>query len=473
MNKIFNIISKFINFFKPDENVGKKSKDRKNEKEYDLQKSKADTIQHEIVIGFDLGTSSSKIVIRDAQLKKAYAIDFGNLGYKKNTFLLPTKLHIRDNSFTLLKQGKLINSIKTNLIDYHDKIVLEEITYTDSAIAYFALVFKNVREWFNNNLGKIYADKDIIWEINVGIPARDFNDEDLVERFEYVSLLGWELSFKKCITSNNVKLIRDRIPTFPKQKSDLISIHPEYVNAFPEVIAGVIGYAKSRMRQNRMHLLVDIGASTVDVSMFNLFRNKYKETKYAILWADIDHLGAYNYFNESFSKLPSKIQNEIKENFDIKDCIKPWYLVLENYSDKLNDFNSKYQKRIRKLIGNVVYKVKKEKNPNSPYWKKGVPFFITGGGREIEIYKTAIYNKFNDLSCMNISEPQIIEMPMPKELYPKNQSTSNIYRLNTAYGLSYRDLDIGEIRAARNIDNISKIEYNTDYSRKYISKEMT
>ena len=50
--------------------------------------------ERDIVIGFDLGTACSKIVLQDKQLKKAFSVPFDGLSYKANRYLLPTKLFV-------------------------------------------------------------------------------------------------------------------------------------------------------------------------------------------------------------------------------------------------------------------------------------------------------------------------------------------------------------------------------------------
>ena len=62
--------------------------------------------ESDIVIGFDFGTSSSKIVIRDSGMQTAYAVPFGSLACSGNGYLIPTIIFISDNGELSLSAGE-------------------------------------------------------------------------------------------------------------------------------------------------------------------------------------------------------------------------------------------------------------------------------------------------------------------------------------------------------------------------------
>ncbi len=433
--------------------------------------------EHEVVIGFDLGTSCSKVVIRDPHLKNAYAVDFAELGYIKNTFLLPTKIYYKnDGTFNLLNGDIVIDDIKLKLIDYSNKYAVKDITYTEVTIAYLSIAFSIIRDWFYQNLGYIYSDKKILWRINIGMPARDFSDNMLVSLFRFVALIGWEISFDKNLSIDTIKSRINNMKSIEDVNPVESLIHPDFVNAFPEIIAGVIGYTKSRMRRDGMYLLVDIGASTVDVSMFNLFRRD-GETKYSILWADIKRLGVHILFQNRLKLLPSEAKLIVEKNYKQDEFIGPmlnlYNIIPDQYIHYLQSADNDFSKLFRSLVGNVVLKVKKEQNPNAPEWKSGVPVFMTGGGSGLDLFHNGIESAFSFINNCGIEDPEFKKLPLPPDLNIPNQPPSIILRFNIAYGLSFRETDIGEIRAHETIEAISKYEFPVDYSYRYTSKEMT
>ena len=65
----------------------------------------------DMTIGFDFGTSSSKVTIRDQQARRSFAIKFGtsnNLG----DFLLPSKIYLEANKFYLSPVGQEFANLK-------------------------------------------------------------------------------------------------------------------------------------------------------------------------------------------------------------------------------------------------------------------------------------------------------------------------------------------------------------------------
>src|SRR3972149_12205112 len=57
---------------------------------------------NDIIIGFDFGTSTTKVVIRDPFASRSFAIPFlGQNNLNSNSYLLPTRLSINDDVFLI------------------------------------------------------------------------------------------------------------------------------------------------------------------------------------------------------------------------------------------------------------------------------------------------------------------------------------------------------------------------------------
>lgn len=431
----------------------------------------------EIVIGFDFGTSCSKVVLRDVPRIISYAVDFGEYGHKNNTLLLPTLVCLnKKNEFDLKKGCIRFSDIKINLIDNPDGEITSEVTNVYIAIAYVGCAFRLIRNWFHDVKGKIYSDYDIIWQINIGIPARDYSNSKLVELFRYVALLGWEVSMgTESISIERIKYFTTQVPNINEAKATILSIHPEDIYAIPEIIAAIVGYAKSRMRKDGMYFLMDIGASTVDISMFNLF-SKNGEIKYSILWADLGRFGVLSQLKLRLNSLPEEIKSNIVNKLNLIHCVDPipdiYPFLPKQYGDIIRKTDLQMSSKLRNLISNVIVKVKKDQNPNDSSWETGVPIFITGGGSEIDYYRELLLNRFSQLSNMNINTPKIVDLPDLEDLEIKDLAPDVIRRFSSAYGLSYRESDIGIIIDAGSIDAISKFEFVVDYSDRYIDKSL-
>jgi len=433
----------------------------------------------EIVIGFDFGTSCLKVVLRDVPRDISYVVDFEEYGHKSNTLLLPTQIYLDKRNIFNLKKGKtrISEDIKINLIDKPYEKLLDDLTNVDIAIAYLGCAFRRIREWFEKSIGDIYKNNNIIWQINIGMPARDYSDSKLVELFRYVALLGWEMSIGTDeISVQQIHNVVTKVPNLNSKSANRLSIHPDDVYAIPEIIAAVIGYAKSRMRKNGMFFLMDIGASTVDISMFNLYKRDDEGIKYSILWAELGRFGVLSRFRLEIDSLSSEVRQDLINKLNLYHCVDPIPEIRPHLQKKdryiIDEAELKITTDLRNLIGGVIKKVKIDRNPYDFAWKNGIPIFITGGGSEIEYYRNQLLNKFSELSNMNISRPKIVDLPNPRDLKISGQSMSVIKRFSSAYGLSYRESDIGTIIDAGSIEDISKEEIVVDYSGRYLSKDL-
>lgn len=415
----------------------------------------------QLVVGFDLGTSCSKVVLRDSQRKNAFAVDFEKYGNKQNTFLLPTQIFYSRDKFDLSEGDQKFTEIKLNLIGNPEDYIIDNVRNIDLAIAYLGLAFQIVRSWLTINKGDIYKYDEIDWQINIGMQAQDFSDKNVVSLMEYVAILGWELSLKS--TEMTIDIIRSLTKIITRdnyKKNTYLSIHPENVNAIPEIIAAVVGYSQSRMREDGMYFLIDVGASTVDISMFNLFPNSEHASVYRILWAKCGKFGVINWIKN----LPKSEQDKIQSFSQECDCIDPVSGYFQKNGQTYILPSDEFRSGLNELIAGVINKVKGDGrsgiNPQAPEWRQGVPVFITGGGYNIEYYRNAVEKKFIDLECKGISRPYYKDLPTPKkdELEIDSQAPDNIRRFLSAFGLSRPVEEIGEIRGASSIDKIWMID---------------
>lgn len=113
--------------------------------------------QVDLVVGFDLGTAWTKVVIQDTARRKAIAIPFKEYGSSNNPFLLPTKIGHSHGHLTLCKSNdphQLCKDLKISLIENHDhtlKIAQDKeykVTSSELNATFVALVLRYVRCFF-------------------------------------------------------------------------------------------------------------------------------------------------------------------------------------------------------------------------------------------------------------------------------------------------------------------------------------
>ncbi len=442
--------------------------------------------ERDIVIGFDFGTSCTKVVLQDKQLKRAFAVPFDGIASKSNRYLLPTRLFVNADGSMGLGAGETeLNDLKINFIENPDQIFKTKsgkiATSFDLVSGYIGLVLLEISKWFCKAKSPEYKHLLINWELNIGLSSRSYDDTDLYKSMKLAGLTGWNLTLnaKNTISLADIKEAEKEAKHqferngYDEEKEQL---HPDYVNPIPEIIAEVIGYARSQMRQNGMYLLVDIGASTLDVSTFILHENN-DEDVYTILYAEVEKLGAFILHRDRITKVQEIIENRLIYSYD---GISPLPNIKEYLSPTREDFeafdgmNQEFSSRCSKLVRAVICGTKKHKNPLASEWKNGLPVFLCGGGSQMEFYQEVIKQAEERLR-KSVAEVIITpkKLPKPENLETDDIPPSDYHRVAVSYGLSFSEIDIGKIIPQRKVSDISRPEVrNMDIDSKYIDKNM-
>jgi len=386
-------------------------------------------------------------------------------------------------------EAELRGILRLNLIDDHRRIVYSDTVagVTISAFAatslYIACVLRYVRQWFFKNCKDIYMRNKINWQLNLGIPSKNYDEVSVKELFEKCALWGWWLSVQK--GTINVHLANNITEQIQRGTFEA-GIHPDYINVFPEVAAEVAGYARSPQRDNGLHLLIDIGASTLDVITFILHGEG--EQQYTFLSTAVERLGAYEVHQMYLQKISELLTdtpyldewNRICSN--LNDATLPVPTTLEEYGtmlpgserrrilNALVQFMDKLNNKTGYVIRKVVYYTKKRRDPLSSRWKEGLPVFICGGGSILKFYHDVIRDSEKCLKGIGCKRFKMLKLPHPERLHAKGLSPHDYHRIAVAYGLSFPIEDIGKIIPPSEVEDI--IPEDKRIEVEYISKDM-
>lgn len=230
--------------------------------------------------------------------------------------------------------------------------------------------------------------------------------------------------------------------------------------------------------------MIDIGASTFDISTFLL-----DEEKNDMLTSEVKFLGVHilrlkciNFIKnvlmpskdirkkKSINSSLKKFENVINSSFDIDSLLE---------SNELAEINEKIEKpffkECRRIIYEVLRRTKKRRDPNSKHLRFRLPTFLCGGGSKIIDYKNLITKfKEEDYGVANLEfgafDFDIIELKKPTALEAKDLNNEDYHRLAVAYGLSFLLLNIGEITPPDSIEDVTN-ELRKE-EKNYISKDM-
>ena len=444
--------------------------------------------ERDLVIGFDLGTSSTKVVIQDRQLRKAFVVPFDDLCGSNNRYLLPTALY-RDNENKLsLKPGQTqIDDLKVNFMKDPDKTVNHygfKATNQDFIAAYIGLVLIKIREWFWREKSREYADTTINWELNVGIPAKTWNETTLSEAAKKAALAGWNIS-RRPETSISIKDIACAFQEACHQidnddcDEDQGQLHPDLIKPVPELIAEVMGFAQSQLRRLGMYLLVDIGASTMDISTFILHEDQGEENIFTILSSDVQPLGVYNLhkyrINNSLDIYKRKLES-INRSYDGISALPEFSTYQPEIEDDDNEIFEKAENNylnqcsivLRQVIGHTI----KVRNPYSQAWELGVPSFICGGGSQVHLYEQLVPYSGEKLKSTGIKGFDVRKLPKPENLENDDILPQEYHRVAVSYGLSFSIDNMGTIIPERDVEDIVPDLFITDVQDNFIDKDM-
>lgn len=395
---------------------------------------------NEVVIGLDFGTAYTKVVIGDQAQNTAYAVPFSSQMAGINAYLLPCKVWIDDGCYSLTERGIARQRLKLNLLGAAE----DSEAYFD-AVAYLALVIRHSRGWLFAQYHDIYKTIEVVWSLSLGLPAADYNARGVVKKFKHVAEKAWRIA-----SSPHNKITVELIKSICTNSNSEVDCEFDII---PELSAQIFGFLKStRFDPNGKNLffIIDIGAGTVDSSIFHVLRDSKKSWTFTFYANYVGHNGTINlhdgrilFIIDELKKLNIYENNKLiidmaKNNTEslhgIPDKIHEYFQGIKYKYDYDNDF---YKNRYAKQI--MQNTLKEAKNYIDKYKLKGSTLFLCGGGSRMSIYKKITLDLYNHQNASwlhfiqhDIEVPEILRAPGVKK--------SDFDRLAVAFGLSFHDV---------------------------------
>jgi hypothetical protein len=253
------------------------------------------------------------------------------------------------------------------------------------------------------------------------------------------------------------------------------------IQPIPEVAEEVAGYAKSTLRDEGLHILVDIGATTLDVCNFLLYKpDEGADDCYALLTADVQALGASTLYRERVSAVRKAVDEHVGKLWNQYDPVSAMSDDVEDYSPchdsvaesiRLHDGN--YRKECRQKMMKTIIDLRTKRDPNSPRWQSAMPLFLSGGGSVMPFYQSlikelsscikALYDPCQGIRSLSLTRP---------ENFVANVDEQTYHRLAVAWGLSYTQTDIGAVSRPSEAEDIPPREQYDWGGKVFISKDM-
>lgn len=438
-----------------------------------------------LCLGLDFGTSSTKAVVRLLPTGPAWGVPFEGIASAEHPYLSPTRLAVAvDGTFTLATHngGGWVEDLKVRLMEspWQSAPIFAGAAISarpaDLATGYLALILRNALEWTERSVRPSLGGGEIAWRMNVGIPARDFDAASIREAFLAAAMAAWELA----ATPGAIDLARASSTVDLAREGKLIpkGIGAEMIKVVPEVAAGVTTYARSPQRRAGAHLFVDVGATTLDTSMF-LLNDSAEGRRYAFLSADVaTDLGALRLHRFRADELGRLALARFAASNPLQP-IPPTAMECVPPKPDIEALDRRFTERCVIALGKVVTQAKK-KAPSEISVSDGAPsdpiqILLSGGGIRLPLYQEAVQESGRRAAPggglgLRVRRFQEAPIPRPSDFRAPGLNDDDWQRLGIAHGLSFGFEDIGEFIPPSAIEDMAPLPVRGESDR-FVSKD--
>jgi hypothetical protein len=394
----------------------------------------------------------------------AWAVPFGDLGHSSSRYLLPSRVRVgADGLFSLQGESDLpwATDLKVRLMKHN----CEDMA---SPVAFLALAIQEVRARFLESEGPKYRRFEIRWSLNLGIPSAGYDGLEIRRNFLRAARAAWWLSLngsKIAPSSTEAAVAHEASSAFDPGVS---------IEVIPEVVAQALGYARSHFRERGLHVMVDVGASTLDVCGFVLHERDGQD-RYELLTTTVDRLGTAELHSRRLLALRCA-NGGSNAAWQTADALVPLPLWPEGYHGECTcsppDVDQSLQDQATRVVMRHLLDLRRRRDPNSPHWQTGLPLFLCGGGSGIAVFERAVSEA--DLRLRVATQTAGLRkrrLPRPEDLVNDDISDELFHRLSVAYGLSFVPWDIGQTSPPHAIDDIVRPRGRRDIGDRFVSKD--
>lgn len=440
---------------------------------------------HEVAIGLDFGTSTTKVVIGDSSLDRAFAVPFCK-GIGIEQYLLPTRLYCRPERradgtmrtiYSLDSGTEVFRDLKLSWLANPN-----EPEHAKRIVAFLALVIRHARAWLFEAHRSIYKSVEIAWRFSIGLPAESAVRYGRGKALQSLAVRAWRLSCQKGD-------VDDATIAAMNVGDSNQGIDDVQIEAIPEIAAQIYGFITSDSFDAYAHnlfLLVDIGAGTIDSSLFRVRRARGRKWNFQFYTAVVQPNGAANlhayridWWKTMIADLPgaSSLKAALQQHrdaTDIEGSLPTAYReyvqgvrVLDAGSEVRDPDEAFLDKRVvAQVRGQTLHRAWQDNliGQGAIY---EVPMFLCGGGARMSFYQQ-INQALGHQHGFEWLQARPRAFVVPQNLECDASIHSDYDRLSVAYGLSR--LDVGLVTQAQEIPQMD-YESGPSFRDRYVSKD--
>jgi hypothetical protein len=439
----------------------------------------------DINLGIDLGTSFSKVVWRYRD--NAYPVCFGKHDERLEDYFVPSVVRFDGTSLTSDSDHGQEESTAPEHRIANFKMCLacvsapggdcrpESCTFSNWGPILSSLLMKDevVRLVNATFLGQLIArSKTLIlkqlkkegvsapvarWSGNLAVPEKYMDHSDVLSGFESVLRTAWLMAivFER---ESSLHRLEEIIDCYECAKHIVSDGRELDCFVYPEVGAEVASVTKSRSAKQGLYAFVDIGAGTVDASIFRFHRDRQDGEKQFTYAAAVIKAGAGHVEIEASKKLATQSQVWFRR---IKEGDAGVNLPSESVEKTLGPFLAEALRELGAKVNSdliLLFKEAYEKEKKSDRWED-IQLVVGGGGSALPAYETAALQAFSLKGRgrpvgSNITR---VELSVPKDFHMGGLSPRVFDRFAVAYGVSFLKVDLPELVLAGDVGPLPPI----------------
>ena len=388
-----------------------------------------------ITVGFDFGTSSTKVVVGLPFEAGAPSVAIPSPRFCRvegHPYLWRTALWLDGGMFMPyptdsaiffgdLKRGMMEGGGGGGDTSNNRSGATSSVDKSEAAAAYVAYVLQHTRGWVARNRPELLKGRDPVWFVNIGLPASTYDNPPLFCGYRRMAAAALMLvNAQQSVERETVRAFL-RNPDVWKAGDSSEEADRLGVAVTPEVAAGATSFAKSYRGATGLYLMVDVGAATLDACVFRLNIDPSGPDHYPLLAADVRPLGveAVRWFRG--------------RGREVEQCAE----------------------QCERCLREVIWSTKVRRDPQASCWKSGgdLPIFVIGGGARSDLHQAVVRAVGPWLEDNTGSEGvRVLGVENPAVDLPER--TTDYGRLAVAWGLSHPPTEMGQIEPMSRIDDV-------------------
>ncbi|WP_375739321.1 hypothetical protein [Pseudomonas boanensis] len=396
----------------------------------------------ELTIGLDFGTSSVKAVITDKAKNISYAVPFRD-GVGVGSYLLPS---------TLKKGEQQIHDLKMALLSNPGSQHCQE-----NVVEFLARVIRHVRGWLFVTHGKVYQRSYILWGLSIGLPVASMREKPIVELYKVLGYAAWLAagSSELVISRETIWNALERAKQLDPGSDEAIDEAGVEIALAPEVAAQIHGFVSSGAYDphgQNIFLMVDIGAGTLDASVFRIERQGGRD-RFIAFSATVEPNGVMCWHRRRMQWWQQALESNAPERADLLEGIQRIALDTGTESpvpDELTGYfngldvqfcdqsahpDRVFYRKASEQVGYQTYARLKIDHLLPEHQMAGMPMILCGGGKRLPFY-----SKLERSMSRSSGYPWFGTRPFPLQkparLRAPGLKAAEYDRLSVAYGLS-------------------------------------